>query len=129
MLLIDVKKDISVKVGALGELTFKKGLYVYVGSAQNSLEKRVSRHMSKHKKLRWHVDYLLSNKHVKIKNVFYKEAPKSEEDKTACKLLEFGTPIPKFGASDSKCISHLFKVKSSKELYTSLTKWGFLNQL
>ena len=108
LLLIYLKKDSKIKVGSLGKIDFKKGYYIYVGSAQNSLEHRIKRHMSKNKKKFWHIDYLLLNKNAKIIDIFYKEAKKSEECKTASKLLKILTPIEKFGCSDCKCKSHLF---------------------
>jgi Uri superfamily endonuclease len=114
---INVGKEIYVKVGSLGRMKFEKGNYVYVGSSQNSLESRIARHLSKNKKLRWHIDYLLSNKSAKVVRVFYKTAPKSEEEKTACKILKFGMPVNKLGSSDSKCVSHLFKVEDFDFVY------------
>ena len=59
ILLISIAGRISVSVGALGDKSFQKGLYVYVGSAQNNLEKRVKRHLRKVKRRFWHIDYLL----------------------------------------------------------------------
>ena len=114
---IHIVKPIYIKIGALGKIYFEKGKYVYVGSAQNSLEKRIARHLSKNKKTRWHIDYLLLNKNVFVKKVFYKVAPRSEEEKDACKILQFGIPIKKFGSSDSKCVSHLFKVNDFDFVY------------
>ncbi len=116
-LAIEIRKDILIKVGSLGKIKFEKGNYVYVGSAQNSLERRIERHLSKSKKVRWHIDYLLSNKNVDVVKVFYKIAPKSEEDKVACKISHFGMPIKNFGSSDSKCLSHLFKVENFDFVY------------
>ncbi len=49
-LIIKVKTDIIQKIGALGKIKFDKGIYVYVGSAQNNLKKRIKRHLSKNKK-------------------------------------------------------------------------------
>lgn len=49
ILLISITRDISVSVGALGNKDFHKGLYAYVGSAQNNLEKRVERHLRRSK--------------------------------------------------------------------------------
>ncbi|MCJ7761950.1 hypothetical protein MUP38_00660, partial [Candidatus Bathyarchaeota archaeon] len=43
VLIIRVDKDTGVNVGDLGKLTFEKGLYAYVGSAQNNLEQRIKR--------------------------------------------------------------------------------------
>ena len=45
-----------VRVGKLGEFFFD-GTYVYVGSAQRG-EARIWRHLRKHKKKKWHIDYL-----------------------------------------------------------------------
>lgn len=111
VLVISVGKDISVEVGALGSISFEKGLYAYVGSAQNGLEKRVARHLAKAKKRRWHIDYLLDNEFANVAKVFYKEAGKSEECRIAGKLGERGVPVVNFGCSDCGCVSHLFKIR------------------
>ncbi|OIO61606.1 DUF123 domain-containing protein [Candidatus Woesearchaeota archaeon CG_4_10_14_0_2_um_filter_33_10] len=112
-LVIKLKKDSSIKIGALGTIKFKKGLYCYVGSALNSLEKRIQRHLSKKKKLHWHIDYLLMNKNTSIKKVFYKQSNKKEEYKIAKFVLKNSTDlIADFGCSDCKCKSHLFMIKN-----------------
>jgi len=113
VLIISVSKDISVKVGALGSLNFEKGWYAYVGSAQNSLEKRIKRHLRKAKRKFWHIDYLLENEFVGVVKVFYKEAERSEECRIARKLSGMGIPVVHFGCSDCSCVSHLFMVKDS----------------
>jgi len=112
VLIINVCKNIQVKVGALGRIKFEKGLYAYVGSAQNNLEKRVSRHLKRKKKKHWHIDYLTSNKATNIKKVFYKKSSKKEECKTAKELSKTATAIPRFGSSDCNCKSHFFKIKN-----------------
>ncbi len=119
-LVISVKKNIKIKVGALGKINFKKGYYVYVGSAQNNIEKRISRHYSKEKKLHWHIDYLLMNKNVKIEDTYYKEAPKKEECRIARFFSEVETPIKNFGSSDCNCKSHLFRLESIEKIYEKL---------
>ncbi|MDI6847051.1 MAG: GIY-YIG nuclease family protein [Candidatus Bathyarchaeia archaeon] len=110
VLVISVDEDIEVDVGALGSISFEKGLYAYVGSAQNSLEKRVERHLGRVKRKFWHIDYLLDNDAVKVVKVFYKEADKAEECKIAGKLGEKGVAVKNFGCSDCGCVSHLFRV-------------------
>ncbi len=110
LLLIQVNMDIQVDVGALGTVNFEKGLYVYVGSAQNSLEKRIARHFSRGKRKFWHIDYLLDNPAVKISKVFVKEVARQEECKIAKEIGKTSVPVNGFGASDCKCKSHLFKV-------------------
>ncbi len=109
-LLIEVKTELSLKIGALGVFTFPKGFYTYSGSAMNNLTKRIERHCTKDKKLRWHIDYLTSADHVAIIETL---SVKSESN-IECRLnqeleLQGGLPIiPKFGSSDcKKCKSHL----------------------
>ncbi len=113
-LVVELKKDSAITVGAIGKIKFKKGLYCYVGSALNNLEKRVQRNLSSNKKLHWHIDYFLMNKNTLIKKVFYKESNKREE----CKIARFVSKnsigqIENFGCSDCKCKSHLFIIKKS----------------
>jgi len=111
ILLIEVKKNLKLSIGSLGEITFPKGIYAYVGSAMNSLEARIKRHLRKDKKLFWHIDYLLNNKNVKVIKVFYKESKKKEECKIAKIVSRYGEPIKGFGCSDCKCSAHLFKLR------------------
>ena len=112
VLIIQVSSDVAVQVGALGRLTFKKGIYAYVGSAQNNLAKRVYRHLAKEKREFWHIDYLLNSGATRIATVFHKQAGKTEE----CKLAEFignrGEAVVGFGSSDCNCKSHLFQLES-----------------
>jgi len=105
VLLIELEEDSPIKVGKLGKIFFKKGFYVYVGSALNGLEQRIERHKRSDKKFHWHIDYLL--KYAEIKNVFYKESIKKEECEISKKFEKFET-ISGFGCSDCKCNSHLF---------------------
>ena len=79
ILFISIRKNISVKIGALEKINFEKGIYAYVGSAQNGIKQRVERHLRKRKKMHWHVDYLLSNINVKIESIFYKETSKKKD--------------------------------------------------
>lgn len=48
----------TVRAGALGELRFDAGTYLYAGSAMGGLDQRISRHLSKEKTIRWHIDSL-----------------------------------------------------------------------
>ena len=111
ILVVSVSKDINVNVGALGSVNFEKGLYAYVGSAQNNLEKRIERHLRKTKQKFWHIDYLLDNANVEVLKVFHKKAGRLEECKIAKNISEIGVPVKGFGSSDCKCKSHLFKLK------------------
>lgn len=117
ILFISIKKNISVKIGALGRIKFSKGTYAYVGSAQNGIRQRVERHQRKHKKKHWHIDYLLANQNVKIERVFYRETRKKEDECLAVKRLIKGNESVKgFGCSDCRCNSHLIKLKKFKKV-------------
>ncbi len=118
----------SLKIGGLGKLRFEKGFYAYVGSAQNSLEKRIERHLSKKKKMKWHIDYLL--KHGKIEEVWIKEnAEKQEECITARAFARNFSSIHKFGASDCACESHLFYSENLEKIKNLLKKLNFIKFL
>jgi len=106
ILIIKLKENKTIQVGKLGKICFKKGFYLYVGSALNSLEKRIQRHLRHDKKTHWHIDYLLH--YSKIINVFYKENNKREECNIVKKLDKKLSSITGFGCSDCKCDSHLF---------------------
>jgi Uri superfamily endonuclease len=124
ILLISIAGGISVSVGALGDKSFQKGLYVYAGSAQNNLEKRVKRHLRKVKRKFWHIDYLLCNRHAKVVKVLYKEAGRLEECRVAERLYETATPIRGFGSSGCRCKGHLFMIEARDYLSEFMREIG-----
>ncbi len=113
ILVMELRKDSKLRIGALGPVSFPKGFYAYVGSAMGGLEQRINRHLGKSKKLHWHIDYLL--KKSQIKKVIVKEtSSKSEECRTAGMVKSTGgIPVLGFGCSDCRCQSHLFYFKES----------------
>lgn len=116
LLVISVIKNIQINVGVLGNIAFEKGIYAYVGSAQNSLDKRVQRHLRKTKRKFWHIDYFLDNENVKVLQVFHKIAGKSDECKLAEEMNKRGIAVINFGSSDCNCKSHLFKLNNYQSL-------------
>lgn len=118
-LIIFLNQDKTLKVGSRLKIDFKKGYYVYIGSAMNNLESRVKRHISKSKKLHWHVDYLL--KYAEVIEVVY-----NLDTKVECNLakelslkIEY---IPDFGCSDCKCNSHIFYFKKEEDAIEEVIK-------
>ena len=111
VLIIQVENTTSIKVGALGELVFKTGIYAYVGSAQTNFNQRIKRYLRKEKKLFWHIDYLLNSDKTKIKKVLLKEGMKEEECNLANLINMKGKAMLKFGSSDCNCKSHLFFIR------------------
>jgi len=111
VLIIQVEKTISLKIGSLGEVVFNKGLYAYVGSAQSNFYHRINRHLRKEKKIFWHIDYLLNDKKARISIIFYSQGIKTEECYLARLVSKKGSSIPRFGSSDCKSKSHLFLIR------------------
>ncbi len=104
-----VKKALAIAIGKRGSFEFPAGEYIYTGSANRNIESRIARHLSMAKKLRWHIDYLLSAPEVEIIGV--RMSAKAE-----CAVNQ-QTPgetiVPRFGATDCRngCGSHLKFIK------------------
>lgn len=125
--LIQLPRDVSIKVGKLGEVKFEGGSYAYVGSALKNLDKRVERHLREEKNLHWHIDYLLTEAHVE--EVLYGESGERKECVIAETLADIFPSIEGFGSSDCQCDSHLFHSKNisklKEEVTSSFKKAGF----
>ena len=110
VLIIVVKTDRTIAVGALGDIRFRKGIYLYVGRAKKNLKQRVNRHLATKKKMRWHIDYLLQ--HFPVESTML--APILNEclfanDLATCAEASI---VDRFGSSDCKCESHLIHFES-----------------
>jgi len=95
----------QVRIGRLAEFLFPAGLYLYTGSARRNLSARVRRHLSRQKKLRWHIDYLLMAPVVRVTAVgLFSETECFCNQQATGEVLLAG-----FGASDcrAQCGSHL----------------------
>ena len=114
----------QIDIGSLGTVRFETGTYAYVGSALGigmaSLKGRIERHISKRKRIFWHIDYLLMHEKARIIEVIYARTNQNIECEIV-KILksspEVTTPIERFGASDcrSRCGSHLCYIKTNIE--------------
>ncbi len=112
----------TVRIGALGYVGFDEGFYVYVGSAlgskAQSLENRLRRHLSNSKKIKWHIDFLLSSKNVSIERVIICKTLSRVECLIAKEIAKIGLYNPQlrgFGSSDCKlgCFSHIIYLGDS----------------
>jgi len=108
---LTVDKKCRIPIGKLGEFTFPEGQYVYTGRAGKNLTQRISRHKRLDKKRFWHIDYILSNKHVRILDINVVSRRSDDECIENQKLLkECASIVVKgFGATDCKsnCGAHL----------------------
>ena len=100
-------KGRTIQIGRLGKFHFHKGVYFYVGSAQQNLSARIERHNRKKKTLRWHIDYISTK--AEMLGVITIPGIRELECQLAKKLAGmFELAVPGFGASDCKCRGHLF---------------------
>jgi Uri superfamily endonuclease len=122
VLIVKLEEAKNIEIGRLGVFLFPRGYYAYTGSAMNGISQRVRRHISQKKKLRWHIDYLLSYGKVEEAIILGSEAKIECGINQMVKALLKGRIIaPGFGSSDckEKCGSHLLFIQ----------KYGFRNHL
>jgi Uri superfamily endonuclease len=119
ILLMKLSENSKVRVGKLGIIPFGRGYYCYVGSAMNSLEGRIERHLKADKRRFWHIDYFLQK--AKISKIFYFENERIECD-IASNLENKFDSLKGFGCSDCKCKSHLFFSRSFESLESEIRK-------
>lgn len=108
VLIIELNKTCKISVGALGVISFDGGYYAYVGSARGpgGLRARLRRHLSRPKKRRWHIDFLLHRARPRSAVVFLSG---TREDSLAALLRSFLSSVEGFGAFDDPTSgSHLF---------------------
>jgi Uri superfamily endonuclease len=103
-----LEEEKSIEIGALGEKNFSPGLYVYLGSAMNSIESRLERHFSSPENLHWHIDYFSEE----AEPVYWLAFPldSSFECVLAESASKTGEPVQDFGCSDCSCDSHLYRI-------------------
>jgi sugar fermentation stimulation protein A len=107
LLVVELKRDRNILVGNLGRVPFRKGFYIYVGSAMAHLSKRMDRHRHLRKQHHWHIDELRAvadfHSTLAIRSSTRLECEVAE---TLSKISE--RAIPGFGCTDCHCPSHLF---------------------
>jgi len=114
-LVLYILKDIETSIGKLGIINFKKGFYIYIGSAMaaygsTTLENRIKRHISpsKNKNVHWHIDYLLNSESSAVIQLYLIPSSQRLECVIAKELIyKSDSYIGNFGSSDCLCQSHL----------------------
>jgi len=109
----------KLHIGRLGACRIPRGWYIYVGSAFGSggLRARCLHHLRPVLRLHWHIDYLRSA--ASLQDIWFTPDPVPREHLWAemtAGLPGADIPIPRFGASDCRCRSHLFHFASKPVL-------------
>jgi len=107
IVILRLREDSTIPIGGLGEIRFRKGYYLYVGSARKNLSSRLERHRRMRKRLFWHVDFL------RAVAEFHFAVPIRTQDILECAIARAVSEIaeweiPGFGSSDCLCPSHLY---------------------
>jgi len=118
ILIVKLDEDKEIAIGSLGVLFFPAGFYAYLGSALGGFKSRISRHLRKDKRLRWHVDYLL--REAEISNILLCETRERLECSLFRPLADELPFIAGFGSSDCGCPSHLYFAEDENRLLMSI---------
>ncbi len=111
VLILRCDRAVRLPVGRLGEQRFRRGYYLYVGSAfgPGGLRARLRHHLNASGRLHWHIDYL--RRQLPLIEIWFHRGEVRLEDEWARVLAQMpatGIPVPGFGASDRRGDSHLF---------------------
>ena len=108
VLIIMVEAPLCLQTGKLGLCDLPEGYYTYAGSALGGLDGRLKRHFRTDKRYHWHIDYIL--KSASIAEIWYTYNEQRLEciwNRAIARLKGATHPVPKFGASDCRCLTHL----------------------
>jgi sugar fermentation stimulation protein A len=106
-LVLELIRPSVVNVGALGRIRFERGYYAYAGSARRGMKSRLSRHLAREKRKKWHIDWLTTRSDAAPVAVAA-TARVGLECKTAGLLSARAEgQVKDFGCSDCECESHL----------------------
>ena len=101
----------TIRIGALGQVAFRSGWHIYVGSALGSgglarLDRHIALFRAKDKQPKWHIDHLSTSSRFMLRYTVHAE---TRERLECCIAETLGDPsIPSFGCSDCRCTSHLY---------------------
>jgi len=109
-LILRLARAQRLRIGALGTFTFPSARYAYVGSAfgPGGLRGRLAHHLAPAARPHWHIDYLRAAGH--IERIAWVASDQRLEHDWAQRLLgstDAFVPVPRFGASDCRCPTHL----------------------
>jgi len=112
ILWLALREPARLTVGRLGTFDFPAGVYAYVGSARGpgGLAGRLKHHQSPVLRPHWHIDTLRAA--ADLESVWWTAGAERLEHRWAAALAQLPgaqLPAPRFGASDCRCDSHLYR--------------------
>jgi Uri superfamily endonuclease len=118
-LVLRATRRARVVAGRLGPLELRPGWYVYVGSAlgPGGLGARLAHHRRRARAPHWHVDAL--RRVTRLDQVWYVREPRQLEcvwARLLSSLRGASLPLARFGASDCRCASHLYRFERAPSL-------------
>lgn len=116
LLLLHLARETGLEIGSLGRLRFRKGHYLYIGSARNKLSARLERHRRLGKNHFWHIDFLRTAAELRCALAI------RTADDLECALARGVQAIAhweveRFGSSDCGCPAHLFGMSADPLQY------------
>lgn len=121
VLVMGLDEGQEISVGSLEVGYFPAGFYAYCGSALGGFKSRLNHHLTKSKKPRWHIDYLLQE--AEIREIILYQTEKRLECLLSQALGGELTYIPDFGCGDCHCKSHLFFSTDKDSLVGRITSF------
>jgi Uri superfamily endonuclease len=111
-LVVALDRSQNITIGRRGGFRFPAGFYIYVGSAlgPGGLSARIRRHLSAEKRQHWHIDFLLRSTRARVIEVWTLASAARLECEWARAVMQWPGArivVPRFGASDCRCRSHL----------------------
>jgi Uri superfamily endonuclease len=109
-----LQRPLRLNVGALGEVPFRAGHYLYLGSAGSGLRRRLKRYLQGCAHVFWHIDHLLP--HVTLIAICLRKNLRLSECELRRRLAappHIQEGPPGFGSSDCRCSTHLLYSRAS----------------
>ena len=121
VLVLELTRSSIIEVGSLGRIQFEGGYYAYVGSARRGMRSRLSRHLTREKRIGWHIDWLTTNS-----NVWPIAVATTGRTGLECRIARMlsaraEAQVKGFGCSDCACVSHLCYFSTVEDLDLALT--------
>jgi sugar fermentation stimulation protein A len=107
IVVLRLPRDRKITVGGLGDVKFRKGYYLYAGSARKDLTQRLARHQRQTKKHHWHIDHLREHAEY-IAGIPIRTSADLECEVAGALSRLSDWQVQGFGCSDCSCPTHLF---------------------